>query len=89
MVKGVRAPTPYHTTSRAAASMDIVHIDTVGPYPESLEGSRYIAMFVDSVSCLKRPYGTRDKSASAILGVVKRFVTDMGVLRAFRIYNGA
>ena len=45
-------------------------------------------MFVDSASCFQRPYGTRDKSASAILGVVQRFVADMGVPRAFRTDNG-
>ena len=38
---------------------------------------------------LQRPYGTQDKSASAILGVVQRFVADMGVPRAFRTDNGA
>ena len=45
-------------------------------------------MFVDSASRFQRPYGTRDKSASAILGVVQRFVADMGVPRAFRTDNG-
>ena len=46
-------------------------------------------MFVDSASRFQRPYGTRDKSASAILGVLQRFVADMGVPRAFRTDNGA
>ena len=87
--KGIRAPTPHHTTSRAAASMDMVHIDTPGPFEESLGGSRYGVMLVDSASRFQRPYGTRDKSASAILGVVQRFVDDMGVPRAFRTDNGA
>ena len=45
-------------------------------------------MFVDSASRFQRPYGTRDKSASAILGIVQRFVADMGVPRAFRTDNG-
>ena len=45
-------------------------------------------MFVDSASRFQRPYETRDKSASAILGVVQRFVADMGVPRAFRKDNG-
>ena len=45
-------------------------------------------MFVDSASRFQRPYGTRDKSASAILGVVQRFVADMGVPRALRTDNG-
>jgi hypothetical protein len=45
-------------------------------------------MFVDSASRFQRPYGTRDKSASAILGVVQRFVADVGVPRAFRTDNG-
>ena len=43
----------------------------------------------DSASRFQRPYGTRDKSASAILGVVQRFVADIGVPRAFRTNNGA
>ena len=45
-------------------------------------------MFVGSASRLQRPYGTRDKSAAAILTVTKRFVDDMGVPRAFRTDNG-
>ena len=88
MAKGIRAPTPHSTTSRAAAPLDLVHIDTAGPFQESLGGSRYVVMFVDSASHLQRPYRTRDKSALAILGVVQRFVADMGVPRAFRTDNG-
>ena len=89
MAKGIRAPTPHRTTSRAAAPLDLVHIDTAGSFPESLGGSRYVVMFVDSASRFQRPYGTRDKSASAILGVVQRFVTDMGAPRAFPTDNSA
>ena len=89
MVKGIRAPTPHRTTYRAAAPLDMVHSDTAGPFPESLGGSRYVVMFVNSASGFQRPYGTRDKSASAILGVVQRFVADMGVPRAFRTDNDA
>ena len=88
MAKGIRAPTPHRTTSRAEAPLDLVHIDTAGPFPESLGGSRYVVMFVDSTSRFQRPYGARDKSASAILGVVQQFVADMGVPRAFRTDNG-
>ena len=88
MAKGIRAPTPHRTTSRAEAPLYLVHIDTAGPFPESLGGSRYVVMFVDSASRFQRPYGTRDKSVSAILGVVQRFVANMGVPRAFRTDNG-
>ena len=77
--KGIRTPTPHRTTSRAVSPLDMVHIDTTRPFPESLGGSRYVVMFVDSTFRFQRPYGTRDKSASAILGVVQRFVADMGV----------
>ena len=66
--------------ARAVASMKMVHIDTAGPYQESLGGSRYVVIFVESASCLQRPYGTRDKSASVILSIMKRLVADMGVL---------
>ena len=45
-------------------------------------------MFVDSASRLQRPYEVREKSAAAILSVVKRFVADMGVPRALRTDNG-
>ena len=81
MAKGIRAPTSYRTTSRAVAPLDLIHIDTAGPFPESLRGSWYVVMFVDSASRFQRPYGTRDKSVSAILGVVQRFVADMGESR--------
>ena len=86
--KGHRAPTPHHATRRATQPLGLVHIDTAGPYPTSLRGSRYVVMFVDSASRLQRPYGEREKSAAAILSVVKRFVADMGVPRAFRTDNG-
>ena len=89
MAKGIRAPTPHHTTSRAAAPVDMVHIDTAGPFQESLGGSRYVVMFVDSASRFQRPYRNRNESASVILGVVKRFVAGMGVPQAFRTDNGA
>ena len=89
MAKGIRELTLYHTTSRAAAPMDMVHIDTAGPFQESLGGSRYVVKFVGSASRFQRPYGTRDKSASAILGVVQHFVADLGVPRAFRTDNSA
>ena len=46
MAKGIRAPTPHRTTSRAAAPLDLVHIDTAGPFPEFLGGSRYVVMSV-------------------------------------------
>ena len=89
MTKSIRAPTPHRTTSRAGAPLDLVHIDTAGPFPESLGGSRYVVMFVDSASRFQRAYGTRDRSASAILGVVQRFVADKVLPRAFRMDNGA
>ena len=86
--KGHRAPTPHHATRRATHPLGLVHINTAGPYPTSVGGSRYVVMFVDSASRLQRPYGVREKSAAAILSVVKRFVADMGVPRAFRTDNG-
>ena len=78
MAKGNRAPTAHHTTARATRPMELIHIDTAGPFPAVLRGSRYVVMFVDSASRLQRPYGTRDKTAAAIFGVVKRFIADMG-----------
>ena len=89
MAKGIRALTAHNTTSRAAAPMNIVHIDTAGPFQESLGGSRYVVIFVDSASRFQHPYGARGKSPPAIPGVVKRFVVDMGVPRAFRTNNSA
>ena len=89
MAKGNRAPTAHHTTARAKRPMELVHIDTTGPFPASLRGSWYVVMFLDSASRLQRPYGTRDKSAAAILAVVKRVITNMGVPRAFRSDNEA
>ena len=89
MAKGIRSPTPHYTTSRAATSMDMVHINTAGPFQESLGVSQYDVMFVNSASHFQHPCGARDKSTFAIHGVVKRFVADMGVPRAFRAENGA
>ena len=40
MAKGIRASAPHRTTSRAGAPLDLVHIDTARPFPESLGGSR-------------------------------------------------
>ena len=84
MAKGNRAPTAHHTTGRAKRPMELIHIDTAGPFPESLGGSLYVVMFVDSASRLQRPYGTRNKSVATILAVVKRFIADRGIPRAFR-----
>ena len=89
MAKGNRASTAHHTTARAKRLMELVHIDTADPFPASLGGSRYVVMFVDSASRLQRQYGTGDKSAAAILAVVKRFIADMRVPRAFKSGNGA
>ena len=86
--KGHRAPTPHHATRQATQPLGLVHIDTAGPYPTSLGASRYVVIFVDKASRLQRPYGMRDKSAAAIISVVKRFGEDMGVPRAFRTDNG-
>ena len=86
--KGHRVPTPHHAARRATQPLGLVHIDTAGPYPTSLGGSRYVVMFVDSASRLQRPYGVREKSPAANLSVVKRFVADMEVPRAFRTDNG-
>ena len=88
MVKGHRAPTAHHMTARAKKPMELVDIDTADSFPASLGGSRYVVMFVDSASRLQRPYKTRNKSAAAILAIVKRFIADMGVPRAFRSDKG-
>ena len=88
MVKGNRAPTQHHRTARTKRPMELVHINTVGPFPVSLEGSWYVVMFVDSASRLQRPYGTRNKNAEAILADVKRSVADIGIRRVFRSDNG-
>ena len=87
--KWERAPTAHHTTARAKRPMGLIHIVTAGPFPASLGGSRYVVILVDSASRLRYPYGTRDKSAATIPVVVKRFIADMGVPRAFRSDNGA
>ena len=84
-----RADSTTHHVPGGDSNRYVVHIDTAGPFQESLGGSRYVVMFVDSASRFQRPYGTRDKSASAILDVVQRFVADMDVPRAFRTDNGA
>ena len=89
MAKGTRASTPHYTTSRAASPKDIVHIDSAGPFQESLGGWRYVVMFVDSASCFQRPYRVRDKSTSVILHAVKRFVANMEVPLSFRTANSA
>ena len=89
MAKRNRAPTAHHTTARANRPMELSHIDTVGPFPTSPERSRYVVMFVDSSFRLQRPYGSRDKSAAAILVSVKRFIADVGVQRSFRNDHGA
>ena len=78
--KGIRAATPRHLKIRARAPMELVFIDTAGPYPQLLGRSRYVAMFVDGASRLQRPHGTRDKSTPATLAVVKRFVADLEFL---------
>ena len=62
MAKGICASTRHHITSRAAAPMDTMHIDTAGSLQESLGGSRCVVTFLDSASRFQRPYRVRDKS---------------------------
>ena len=81
------AATPNHTTARVRAPIEVIPIDTAGPYPELLRDSRYVIMFVDTAPRLQGPCGTRDKSSPAILTVLKHFVVNMGVSRAFRTDN--
>ena len=86
--KSHQTPTPHHATRRATQPLGLVYIGTAGPYPTSLGGWRYVAMFVVSASRLQRPYGVCEKSTAAIFSVVKRFGADIGVPRAFRTDNG-
>ena len=58
--KGNRAPTPYDTTRRATQPLRLVHIDTAGPDPSSLGGSRYVV----SVASWLSPQTTQLKTTS-------------------------
>ena len=70
--KSNRAPTAHHTTARAKRPIELlVHIDTAGPIPASLGGSRYVVIFVDSAFRLQHPSGTRVNSAATIIAVEK------------------
>ena len=89
MAKKNRAANVHRMTARAKKAMEFVHTDTAVLFPVSLGGSRYVVIFVDSASRLHRPYNNRDNSTAAILAVVKRFIADMGVPRAFRSDNRA
>lgn len=64
--KGNGGPTRHQTTSRATKPMELVNIDTAGPFLVSVKGSPYIMMVLDSISSRQRPYNTRDKSVDAI-----------------------
>ena len=86
MAEGNRAPTD-HMTARVKRPIELIHIDTAGPFPASLGVSWYVVMIVDSTSHLQCPYGTRDESEVAILAVVKRFIAHMRVPRASRSDN--
>ena len=91
MAKGIHVPTPHHTTARAAAPMDMVHIDTAGPYQKSIGGSNRRLAVRRHVRGKRfpPPAPVRDpgKKRIAFLGV-KHFVVDIGVLRAVWTDNG-
>ena len=89
MSKSNRAPTAHRTTARAKRPIELVDIDTAGPIPASLGGSRYVVMFADSAFRLQHPYGTRFNSEASIIAVEKCIIAGMGVPRAFRRENGA
>lgn len=83
-----RAGSPAESHNRALnEAADVVYIDTPGPNPASLGGSRYVVIFVDNTSRLQRSYGFREKSASDISAVIKSFVADVGGPRSFRTEN--
>ena len=67
LTKDIRAPPPYHTTAQAATAVDVINIDTTGPYPESLENSRFGVMFVDSLHASSARVGPRTKTYSPFL----------------------
>ena len=46
----IRASTPHHVTAWAASPMDIGQIKTTGLFHESLGGSQYVIISVDSSS---------------------------------------
>ena len=50
--KGIRAAILHHTKAQWRVPMELIDIDTVGPYPGSLGGSRYLIKFVSSTSHL-------------------------------------
>ena len=78
MAKGNRAPTAHHTTARAKRPMELVHIDTAGPFPGYLSGDR-------GTSCS----WTAPPASSTHTAPAKRFIADMGVPQAFGCDNGA
>ena len=70
-------------------SMETVHIDLVGPYEGSVDGSVHLIMFVAGVSRWTRPYGIRKKPMT--VAYVRKFVADMnnmGRPHCFRTDNG-
>ena len=51
--KGIRAGTPWRTTSRAGRLMETVHIDLFGPQEAFLGGSVYLIILNNSWTALR------------------------------------
>ena len=79
---------PSHDGARQDADGPCTHRHR-GPLPSFFGGSWYVVMSMDSASRLQHPYGTRSMIAAAIPAVMKRFIVDTGVPRAFWSDNGA
>ena len=88
MAKGIRTPTPHHTTSQAAAPMDMVRIEHRGTIPGTTGRLAIYNHVREQRFSLPAPIRNPGQYTS-ILSVVNRFVGHMGVPRAFRTDNGA
>lgn len=83
-----RCYNPHLPTLIAAMRLlNVVYIDTTGPYLALLGGSRLVVMSMDSTSRLQSSHMTHDIKASVILAAIKCFVADMGIPRSFRRHN--
>lgn len=73
----LRTKRQWGCTPRCATRpLDQVRIYTAGLYTASLGRSRYVAVFLYSVSHLQWPYGALEKSAPDTVAVAKHFVED-------------
>jgi len=81
--KASARPVKKYREERTTQRLELVHTDIAGPVDPSFEGSRYVIIFVDDYSRMRKIYTLRHKSEA--LSALQRFEKDIAKASGLRI----